>query len=105
MRTHSRCPKCNGTKLYVCENHQPDDDSQNHRHPLAVMTVLVSKQVTGASRGTDWRTEAGTFETWICAACGFTEWYAKDPERLLQLLASLKEDVRIVDSSTTTPYR
>lgn len=106
MRTHSRCPKCNGTKLYVCTNHQPDDDSQNFRHEMAVATVLVSKYTTGAERGNEWRSEVGTFETWICAACGYTEWYAQDPERAMQILAKLPEaGVRIVDSSPKTPFR
>lgn len=35
------------------------------------------------------RIETGTFEVWICGQCGFTEWYAKDPNEALEKLLSV----------------
>jgi len=85
MRNHSRCTKCNGTKLFVCESRQPDGDYAIF--PLVLTTVPIAKQETGAARGTGHRSEIGSYETWICAACGYTEWYARDPEQLMGRLA------------------
>lgn len=106
MRTHSRCPKCNGTKLYVCTNHQPDDDGLNYVHAMTITAVTIPQSQTGSSYGTSFRTHAGTYETWICAACGYTEWYAQDREHMLQKLATIPESgVRIVDGDPKAPYR
>jgi hypothetical protein len=48
------------------------------------------------AQGEDWRwgptercLQAGTFEQWICSACGFTEWYTKEMNVVNQVLATL----------------
>jgi predicted nucleic-acid-binding Zn-ribbon protein len=106
MRTHSRCPKCNGTKLYVVENRQPESDSSNGIAVLRVATPSIDHDEVGAKNGSRYRTEVGSFETWICAGCGYTEWYAKDPEHLLEKLAKRRDSgVRVVDGAPETPYR
>jgi len=106
MRTHSRCPKCNGTKLYVCENQQPDDDSVNCINRFVIVAVPFSQEDTGSKHGSEYRTHVGTYETWICAGCGFTEWYAQDPEHLLEKVSKMRgSGVRVVDSAASAPYR
>jgi predicted nucleic-acid-binding Zn-ribbon protein len=107
MRTNARCPKCSGTKLFVCENTQPDWDSSNVVHPFHVTTVERSTDETGAREGSRYRSHVGRYETWICAACGFTEWYAKDAQALLDKLASIpRTGVRVVGGDAPRrPYR
>jgi hypothetical protein len=41
----------------------------------------------------------GSFESWSCAACGFTELYAKDLGDVDALAAQYPADVRIVDGN------
>lgn len=106
MRTHSRCPKCNGTKLYVVENHQPESDSSNGIAIFRVATPAIDHEEVGARDGSSYRTHVGTYETWICAGCGYTEWYAKDPEHLLEKLSKMRNSgVRVVSSEPKAPYR
>jgi len=106
MRTHQRCPKCTGTKLYVCTNHQPDGDNANYVHPLHVTAIEVPAKKLGVTHGTLFRTHVGSYETWICASCGYTEWYARDPAHLLEKLSKLPDSgVRVVDSTPVVPYR
>jgi len=60
----------------------------------------------GSKFGTESRRiDVGTYETWICAGCGYAEWYAVDDERLLERLAAIPDSgVRLVDSRRG-PYR
>jgi predicted nucleic-acid-binding Zn-ribbon protein len=106
MRTTHRCPKCQGQKLYVCENRQPDWHSSSRVRPLSVAAVELSTEDTGGKEGTAFRTHGGTFETWICAACGFTEWYAQDQQGLLEHLSTRAgSGVRVVESGVGSPFR
>jgi hypothetical protein len=106
MKISQRCPKCSGTRLYVCVNHQPDPESSNGVNLFRVFTANIPQAASGAKDGTSYRTHVGDYETWICAACGFTEWYARDPEHLLQKLSTMKSSgVRVVDSQPQTPFR
>jgi predicted nucleic-acid-binding Zn-ribbon protein len=49
----------------------------------------------------------GTFESWICAACGYTEFYAKDLHDLERFAAEQPNDIRIVDAASPArgPFR
>lgn len=44
----------------------------------------------------------GLFETYICSACGFVEWYCQDPSAIPIGPTHMSD---IVDYSTDTPYR
>jgi hypothetical protein len=52
------------------------------------------------------RIAAGSFEAWVCTACGYTEWYAL---RANQQLATMAQDpssgVRLWDASAQGVYR
>lgn len=73
---------------------------------LVVTTVPMPPGDLGATHGTPYRTHVGTYETWICAACAYTEWYAQDPEHLLQKLSTTPgSGIRVVDGAPTTPFR
>ena len=106
MRSSHVCPKCDGRRLYVCENRQPDHDSSNIIKTLRVCTVPIDQETTGAEEGSSYRSEIGSFETWICAGCGFTEWYAQDPRHIIQRLATRGgSDVRVIDAAAPKLYR
>jgi predicted nucleic-acid-binding Zn-ribbon protein len=79
MRTTATCPKCSGKKLIVV-----------HERGFLRDTKVI-----------------GRFESWICAACGYTEFYAKDLADVDALASQWPEDVRIVDSTVprTGPFR
>jgi predicted nucleic-acid-binding Zn-ribbon protein len=107
MKTTARCPKCSGTKLFVCANVQPAWDFVNGVHPFHITTIELSTDETGASEGSRFRSHVGRYETWICAACGFTEWYAQDAQGLLDRLAKIPgTGVRVVGGDAPRPpYR
>jgi hypothetical protein len=50
------------------------------------------------------RVVAGAFEAWICAGCGFTEWYAKLDATAVQLLLKDRA-LRSVDATSAAPFR
>ncbi|GAA3217766.1 hypothetical protein ACFO1B_46125 [Dactylosporangium siamense] len=62
----------------------PDTESING------LTLLpgVTRSSSGAanSGGSGRRVESGRFEVWICAACGYTEWYAHEVNEALAWL-------------------
>jgi predicted nucleic-acid-binding Zn-ribbon protein len=69
MRGQLICPSC-GCRRIV---HSPSvlDRSDSGRGTLALIQPSV------------WRDAGmGEFETYVCSACGFTEWYVKDAEDL-----------------------
>jgi len=68
-----QCPKCDSRKLWRIET-MPDRGQFDRPHPMAV-TVEHGR----------WRPReiaVGTFETFICAECGYTEWYASGLDKL-----------------------
>lgn len=108
MKSSGACPKCACTKLYVVDEvRQPESDSPNGIFPLSVTTFAIPADDTGVKTGNSYRSMVGTFEAWVCASCGLTEWYAKNVgdafERILAL--GRKVHVRVVERPSTTPFR
>jgi predicted nucleic-acid-binding Zn-ribbon protein len=48
------------------------------------------------TRPADDHVTLGTFETWICERCGYTEFYAKGLAGLAELVSKYPEQIRIV---------
>ncbi len=98
MKTLQFCPKCQSRQLWIVERMAlPEPDSGN-----TVFVMPVAAQEVRDNKRWD-RIAGGTFEAWICAHCGFTEWYAKDANAVLTELARLPNGgVRWLD---TTPQR
>jgi hypothetical protein len=74
-------------------------------HPIP---VLAFEAVTRGFLGSDREQKAlGGFESWTCAACGYTELYAKNLGDVDALAAQWPDHARIVDSSKTSagPFR
>jgi predicted nucleic-acid-binding Zn-ribbon protein len=109
MKSTGACPKCACKKMYVVnEVRQPETDSSNGIVPLRVSTFAIAADEIGVATGNSLRTTVGTFEAWICASCGLTEWYAKDVgEAFARILAlGRKVHVRVVEQPpSATPFR
>lgn len=59
------------------------------------VTVLDGTTYSGVKR-----IEAGFFEAWVCAGCGFTEWYAIQANDQLAAIAAIPySGVRLIDTS------
>jgi predicted nucleic-acid-binding Zn-ribbon protein len=105
MKLSGRCPKCACEKLYVIDKvHQPDHDSINGIVPLSVATLPVAELDVGMAGKNRHRAAIGTFEAWVCSACGLTEWYAKDFAAPFERAAKLGQ-IRIAVRPTDAPYR
>jgi predicted nucleic-acid-binding Zn-ribbon protein len=72
MRTKHVCPKCGHNEILFVPQ-LADRDDKDHVRPLVVHVVHF-----------DWRDdwEFGTVQAYICLACGLTELYTKDANRL-----------------------
>ncbi len=106
MKAKEMCPKCEGRKLYVIDEvAQPAQESINLVIPLAVTTLETASDTVGLLTDNKYRAVIGRYQAWICASCGFTEWYAKDFEEHLEAAVRARvRGVRLVDR-TRTPYR
>jgi predicted nucleic-acid-binding Zn-ribbon protein len=92
MRTTATCPKCSGKKIVVTE---PCYIAGEYRMPRGLHPVVAGGRAFGR------------FESWICAACGYTELYALDLGDVDRLAEERPKDVRIIDSTVPTkgPFR
>ncbi|MEV4139265.1 hypothetical protein AB0J72_44760 [Dactylosporangium sp. NPDC049742] len=63
----------------------PEPDNRNVVDVLPAVARWASGSADGGSTGK--RIEAGRFEVWICAACGYTEWYALQVNEMLAWLS------------------
>lgn len=98
-----------GPQIYVIDDvRQPNHEHRNGTHPLHVTSLPCHARAVGIDEDNQYRADVGGFEAWICAACGYTEWYAKDFARALELyVAQRGEGVRVVDGTggRTEPFR
>jgi predicted nucleic-acid-binding Zn-ribbon protein len=99
------CPKCQSRKLWnIDEVWQPQEETANGVRLMRVAAMAHPKREQ--REGWYWgnrRIDAGRFEAWVCAECGFTELYAKGANAALAEMASIPgSGVRLID---TTPER
>lgn len=108
MKSSGQCPKCACAKLYVVDEvRQPSPDSINGVTKMAVTCAEVPAADVGLADDNRYRAEIGRFEAWICASCGFTEWYAKNVTAAFEHLVRLGRHVhvRVVERPAGTPFR
>jgi predicted nucleic-acid-binding Zn-ribbon protein len=88
MRTSNTCPKCSGRKLVVA------GPRYSNEHGWFLIPVIPE-----GSRG--------YYESWTCAACGYTEFYAMALSDVDEIAAQYPDVVRIVESGEPSrgPYR
>jgi predicted nucleic-acid-binding Zn-ribbon protein len=94
MKKTLQCPKCEGREIWRIEQ-MLERGHGSRPEPFAVM--LEPAFWTGS-------VPHGTFEAFICKACGYTEWYAKNIEFLREDPAN---GVHLIvnDSEKAGPYR
>jgi predicted nucleic-acid-binding Zn-ribbon protein len=95
MRATQTCPKCAGNKFAVtAEFRQPESRSIGARRFVAVILEKKLGRFLGSTT-----TERGSFESWICLGCGYTEFYAKALDGIEELAKEHPEQLRIVDAT------
>lgn len=101
------CPKCGCDRIWaIDEVKQPDAQT---RAIGAMAVTALSFPLKG--RLNEWLAEhgeivAGRFEVWVCAQCGFTEWYAKEMNEALEEMARRPDSgVRLAGRQSGGPFR
>lgn len=75
MKRTGKCPKC-GSAIVV-----PDAKARDHGHFDVVHEMSVSTELDPQAlifKGT----RKSTVSAWVCAACGFIEYYADSPRSI-----------------------
>lgn len=76
MKNSCKCIKCGGDQLWVVDEvRQPIYESQYGTFTMPVTAQEIQQN----------RVEVGSFQIIICAACGYTEWYAYNLENLAKI--------------------
>jgi predicted nucleic-acid-binding Zn-ribbon protein len=100
VKTSGICPKCSGCKLYhITEVQQTYCDAQGSLRRLDVTGAFVPTGKQGLLGAKTELVTAGPYETLVCAACGYAEWYAS--RQALARLAHMAEHraIRVLDGS------
>ena len=87
------CAKCGHERLYVISPFVvPNFEYANSTNRLPVAASPLTRE-----------DDAGVFELRVCAACGFSEWWAKQLDAIARAAVSPVSNVRAV--SVTATYR
>jgi len=107
MKKTGRCPNCSCTRMFVVDQvRQPEHDSSNTIIRMNVTTAAIHSAAVGLTDNNMYRAAIGSFEIWVCSACGLTEWYARDATEALELLAKYGDHgVRVVEHRDDGPFR
>jgi predicted nucleic-acid-binding Zn-ribbon protein len=109
MKQTQSCLKCQATKIFVVDevHRRHEIDSGVSVVPVTVTAAHVTMRATGVFGESNEPTivEAGRYEAWICARCGYTEWYATRLEELA-VVAATSSAVRVIERDVVGgPYR
>ena len=86
------CAKCGHERIYVVNPFQVRNyEYSNSTNPLPVATGPSSEH------------DVGSFEMRVCAACGYTEMYARDLKKVAAAAVSMFSNVKLV--TATAAYR
>jgi predicted nucleic-acid-binding Zn-ribbon protein len=87
------CPHCECREVWHIEKMHERGEAAPFEKPIAPLNVVLQQRFFKLYNGT------GTFETYICKQCGFTEWYAQgldelspDPQQGVRLLEGKADD-------------
>ncbi|HVY49216.1 MAG TPA: hypothetical protein VHB21_25170 [Minicystis sp.] len=83
MKATGTCPKCGNRYIYVIN---PVRHSLEGWHGADTVPVIATRL-----RGHPDVVAGGTHALYICAACGYEEWYAERFQELLETLRSVPE--------------
>ena len=92
MKTTGRCPKCENDRFYVIDPvSMPDGSSSNGTMRVTIAAAcLADTGKTGFFGGSKASRASASCEAYVCARCGYTEWYTTG----LEVLATLAEGER-----------
>jgi predicted nucleic-acid-binding Zn-ribbon protein len=78
VRSSKRCPKCSERRLLVNEAVAFQQKMFKGQDVYAAkLPLAIAKEVTSGLLGKSTRLRSvGSFESWTCVACGYTELYA-----------------------------
>jgi predicted nucleic-acid-binding Zn-ribbon protein len=97
MKKSLVCPKCEGRRVVHCER-----AVLPLRDPNRLSTEPVTLAVTVDEKWYGGFTPIGQFEQFICARCGYTEWYALGIDALT---ADEQRGIRILDNEPKAGLR
>lgn len=106
MRQSETCPKCSSRKIFVVKEVGNEHAEYVKTVPLPVAVAELESGVGLLGRSVK-IVQAGHFEAYVCAKCGWTEWYAEGLDAL-ERLAAKSSAVRIIDREPdpeASPYR
>ena len=98
MKSHARCPKCAGKRIWVLEKYRIPGEAAEGRE----LPVLPHQ-----GGGRSWLgvvTPVGSFDLFLCDGCGYSELYASG---FRGLVADAERGIRLLDTSETNdgPFR
>lgn len=93
MKRTQRCPKCNGQRLWVIDTFRVPGESAAG----AVLPVVTHQEQSTGRFSLGRSSPQGSFNLWLCDACGYSELWA---EKISGLRHDPAAGVRCVD---TTP--
>jgi predicted nucleic-acid-binding Zn-ribbon protein len=108
MRASQKCPKCGGRQFYaVGACTVPAHDSINGTHPLTVAAAYLPTGQKGFLGMEGSKRFLASLQAWVCAACGYTEFYVNQPDVLAYMVKHGAADVRWVDAGVSgrEPFR
>ncbi len=95
MRKTRTCPKCEGREIWLIEQMKERGEAQPFERPIQPFNVVLKSTFWQLYKG------EGFFQTYICKACGYTEWYAlgidelqPDSEQGVHLLVDRVDDAK-----------
>jgi predicted nucleic-acid-binding Zn-ribbon protein len=97
MKKTLTCPKCDGRQILHVDQMKLPSYGQGAIGAKPYPVPITVQQ--SFWRGTQ---AIGAFETFICRACGYTEWYAGDPAAIPVDEAS---GIRLLDNSPKATLR
>jgi hypothetical protein len=105
MRETNSFPKCKGRRIWHIEKVHSDSDVRGGRPLRVVLERKISDPRGKAQR--NWLSSArvsfGYLDLFVCARCGFAEWYASGLDGLVHCP---EEGVHLLDAEPgTAPYR
>jgi len=90
MKRDCRCPKCEGHKLYIVEPvSMPAQNSVNGTESITIGAAYIKdSDKKGWFGGAGSAMVAAQCKAYVCASCGYTEWYTTGLDSLEKLAVS-----------------
>jgi predicted nucleic-acid-binding Zn-ribbon protein len=90
MRFTQKCSKCTGKRFGVIDEFVQPNADYNRPNAFAPVTFQHAR---------DHMRTLGKFEVWICLACGYTEFYAKELGDVEAVAKQHPDQLRVIDAT------